>query len=129
MWDPSIPIEKTVTTAFSTLLDGGAGEGKAGEGKAGEGKAGEGKADRPPRRRDLIPGKDIFLLEDLLSAGESARIVEAAERPEHGFGRTNYKKTYRYISRRLAVFYYSLCTMYTVMKKTKLITIKKQSCI
>lgn len=47
-------------------------------------------------REDIIPGKDVFLLNPCFTSEECKKLIAAAE--EIGYGRTNYPKKYRYAS-------------------------------
>ena len=75
-WDASIPVEKQVESDWVSLLD-----------------------EMSPQlvlRQRIIPQKEIDLVEKVFSTAECMRIIEAAE--GYGFGRTEYRKSYRLVS-------------------------------
>ena len=72
-WDPSVPIEVKVDTDFTPLLDT--------------------TAPIATKREKIVPNKEIELIDNVFSPDECTSIIQAAEM--HGFGRTDYKKSYR----------------------------------
>lgn len=76
-WDKTVPYEiKTSTNWSEEILDISNGENVV--------------------RENILKDKDVFLLSSCFSAEESLKLISAAE--ALGFGRTSYRKSYRYYS-------------------------------
>lgn len=72
-WNASIPVERQVDSDWASLLNE--------------------KSPDLVLRQKIISQKEIDLVEKVFSPSECIRIIEAAE--GYGFGRTEYRKSYR----------------------------------